>query len=62
MVHLVQGKQGNKLKKKFGKKIVVEDLDDLRAKFVKKHYGGYDKIWSKKILNGIKMLIIFMIL
>ena len=39
---------GNKLKKKFGKKIVVEDLDDLRAKFVKKHYGGYDKIWSKK--------------
>lgn len=39
---------GNKLKKKNGKKIVVEDLDDLRAKFVKKHYGGYDKIWSKK--------------
>ena len=39
---------GNKLKEQFKSKIVVEDLDDLRAKFVKKHYGGYDKIWSKK--------------
>ena len=39
---------GNKLKKRFGKPIVVKDLDDLRAEFVKKHYGGYDKIWDKK--------------
>ena len=39
---------GNKLKKRFGKQIVVIDLDDLRAEFVKKHYGGYDKIWGKK--------------
>ena len=28
---------GNKLKKRFGKQIVVKDLDDLRAEFVKKH-------------------------
>ncbi len=39
---------GKKLKKKFGNRIRVKDIDDLRAEFVKKHYGGYDKIWSKK--------------
>ena len=39
---------GNKLKKKFGNKIVVEDIDDLRARFVESFYGGYNKIWSNK--------------
>ncbi len=39
---------GNKLKKKFGKKIVVKDLDDLRYEFVKEKYGSYKKIWSNK--------------
>ena len=35
---------GNKLKKKLGKKIVVKDLDDLRDKFIKSHYG--EKRWT----------------
>ena len=45
---------GNKLKKRFGKQIVVKDLDDLRAEFVKKHYGGYDKIWG--VGTGVEAL------
>lgn len=35
---------GNKLKNKFGNKIVVKDIDDLRVDFIKKHYG--DKKWN----------------
>ena len=30
---------GNKLKKKYGNKIVVKDLDDLRDEFIKSYYG-----------------------
>ena len=36
---------GNKLKEKFGKKIVVKDIDNLRREFIKKHYNN--KKWSK---------------
>ena len=32
---------GNKLIYKFGDKIVVKDIDDLRFDFVKKEYGGF---------------------
>lgn len=39
---------GNRLKEKFGNKIVVKDIDDLRAEFVSKFYGGYDKFWKNK--------------
>ena len=39
---------GNKLKEKFGNKIVVKDLDDLRFEFVKDKYGSYKKVWSTK--------------
>ena len=39
---------GDKIKKKFGQKIKVVDIDDLRATFVKKRYGGYNKIWATK--------------
>jgi len=35
---------GNKLKEKFGDKIVVKDIDDLRANFIKQHYGN--KSWN----------------
>ena len=35
---------GNKLKRKFGNKIVVKDLDDLRDEFIKKFYGN--KKWK----------------
>lgn len=35
---------GNKLKNKFGNKIVVKDIDDLRQEFIKEHYGGGE--WS----------------
>ena len=35
---------GNKLKKKYGKKIVVEDLDELVGKFIKDFYGN--KKWT----------------
>ena len=35
---------GNKLKKRFGKKIVVKDLDDLRDEFIKSYYG--EKRWT----------------
>ena len=35
---------GNKLKKRFGKKIVVKDLDDLRDEFIKSYYG--EKKWT----------------
>jgi len=39
---------GNKLKETFSNKIVVKDIDDLRAEFVLKFYGGYDKFWKNK--------------
>ena len=39
---------GNKLKEKFGNKIMVKDLDDLRFEFVKEKYGSYKKVWSTK--------------
>ena len=35
---------GNKLKKKYGNKIVVKDLDDLRDEFIKSYYGK--KRWT----------------
>ena len=35
---------GNKLTKKFGSKIVVKDLDDLRDEFIKSYYG--EKRWT----------------
>lgn len=35
---------GNKLKDKFGDKIVVKDIDNLRMEFIKEHYG--DKEWD----------------
>lgn len=35
---------GNKLIYKFGKNIVVKDIDDLRYDFIKKEYGGFNKI------------------
>ena len=35
---------GNKLKKKYGKKMVVKDLDDLRDEFIKSYYG--EKRWT----------------
>ena len=39
---------GNKLIYKFGKNIVVKDIDDLRYDFIKKEYGGFNKkiIWQ----------------
>lgn len=39
---------GNIIKNQFGDKIVVKDIDDLRADFVLKFYGGYDKFWKNK--------------
>jgi len=39
---------GNKLKEKFGNKIVVKDIDDLRAEYVEKKYGSYQKLWKIK--------------
>jgi ABC-type oligopeptide transport system ATPase subunit len=35
---------GKKLEKKYGSKIVVKDIDDLRSEFIKEHYG--DKEWQ----------------
>ena len=35
---------GNRLKDKFGNKIVVKDIDDLRTGFIKKYYGN--KKWT----------------
>lgn len=35
---------GNKLKDKFGNKIIVKDIDDLRDEFIKEYYG--DKKWT----------------
>jgi len=35
---------GNKLKEKFGNKIVVKDLDDLRDEFIRYYYGN--KKWK----------------
>lgn len=35
---------GKKIKKKFGNKIIMMDLDNLRDKFIKKFYG--DKSWD----------------
>jgi len=39
---------GNKLKDKFGNKIIVTDIDDLRLDFVNNEYGGYKNVWSNK--------------
>ena len=39
---------GNKLQKKFGNKIVVVDIDDLRTEFVKDRYGGYQNVYGVK--------------
>lgn len=39
---------GNKLKNRFGDKIVAMDLDDLRYNFVKKEYGGFSKFKFNK--------------
>ena len=36
---------GNKLKEKFGSKIEVKDIDDLRQDFIKQFYGN--KRWNK---------------
>ena len=35
---------GEKLEKKFGDKIIVKDIDDLRHEFIKEHYG--DREWD----------------
>lgn len=35
---------GDKLKDKFGNKIIVKDIDDLRVEFIEKYYGN--KEWS----------------
>ena len=35
---------GNKLQEKYGNKIVVKDIDELRANFIKEHYGN--KNWK----------------
>ncbi len=40
---------GNKLRVKFGQKIIVKDIDDLRLKFVNKFYDGYDKFYKNKL-------------
>jgi len=60
---------GNKLKKKFGNKIIVKDLDDLRDKFIKSYYGEkrwtfinvreYQKYINDYIKKHSKKLIIF---
>ena len=39
---------GNKLKDKFGNKIIVKDIDELRLEFVNNEYGGYKNVWSNK--------------
>lgn len=39
---------GNRLKDTFGGRIVVKDIDDLRAEFVLKFYGGYERFWKNK--------------
>src|SRR3990172_12152800 len=43
---------GNKLRSKFGNNIVVKDLDDLRAEFIKKEYGTTG--WKIKSFNKNK--------
>ncbi len=60
---------GNKLKKKFGNKIIVKDLDDLRDEFIKSYYGEkrwtfinvreYQKYINDYIKKHSKKLIIF---
>ena len=60
---------GNKLKKKYGNKIVVKDLDDLRDEFIKSYYGvkrwtfinvrEYQKYINDYIKNYSKKTIIF---
>ena len=35
---------GNKLKDRFGDKIIVKDIDDLRQEFIKQFYGN--KKWT----------------
>ena len=60
---------GNKLKETFGKKIIVKDLDDLRAEFIESHYGKkfnwekfdsylYQSFLDKYILSQKKPLIL----
>lgn len=48
---------GKKLKKRFGNKITVKDIDTLRAQFIKKHYGNnrievFDKIAYQKYIDN----------
>lgn len=40
---------GNKLKDKFGNKIIVKDTDDLRDEFIKKFYGNKKWIYVNHI-------------
>ena len=47
---------GNKLKEKYGNKIIVKDMDDLRQDFIKTRYKNINIWaerfkWDKKILN-----------
>lgn len=59
---------GNKLKKRFGNKIVVKDIDDLRQEFIKDYYGNkswkiinkraYQKFLDEFILNQKKPLVL----
>jgi len=60
---------GNKLKETFGKKIIVKDLDELRAEFIESHYGKkfnwekfdsylYQSFLDKYILSQKKPLIL----
>ncbi len=48
---------GDKLKKKFGRKIVVEDIDHLRMEFIRSHYGNrkfaiIDKVAYQKYIDN----------
>ena len=60
---------GNKLKEQFKNKIIVKDLDDLRAEFIESHYGKkfnweefnselYQAFLDKYILSQKKPLIL----
>jgi hypothetical protein len=46
---------GNKLKNKFGNKIIVKDVDDLRMDFIKKHYGNNE--WKSFDKNAYQQFI-----
>ena len=48
---------GNKLKKQFGKKITVKDIDKLRRDFIKEYYGDtkfdiIDKVEYQKYIDN----------